>query len=157
MKDSANARPGARRSNSAFSRLEQAVFRSLNTVVEPAVRLGIGSPRLTPASLIVLETEGFKSGARRRTPLWSIRLGKHRLISTARGNRSFWVKNLRKKPDSSYYLGGCRRESHAIVIADGVSTAAPADLSPGLQRLATVIARYAPAGWTFAILTPTGP
>ena len=154
MKDSVKNGRGVGRGTKGFIRLEQAVFRRLTAVVEPAVRLGFGSPTLTPASLIVLETVGFKSGARRRTPLWSIRLGKHRLISTARGNRSFWVKNLRKKPDSSYYLGGCRRESHAIVIADGATTAGPAELSAGLERLAGVIARYAPAGWTFAILTP---
>tara|TARA_R110002049_G_scaffold85550_17_gene217509 strand:+ start:2157 stop:2630 length:474 start_codon:yes stop_codon:yes gene_type:complete len=156
MSTSTRTGSGAGRGNRAFARLEQAVFRSLNAVVEPAVRLGIGSPTLTPASLIVLETVGFKSGARRRTPLWSIRLGRHRLISTARGNRSFWVKNLRKKPDASYYLGGCRRPSHATVIADGVFTAAASELSPGLDRLANAIARYAPAGWAFAILTPTG-
>lgn len=154
MSTSTHTGSRAGRSNSAFTRVEQAVFRNINAVVEPAVRLGFGSPTLTPASLIVLETVGFKSGARRRTPLWSIRVGRHRLISTARGNRSFWVKNLRKNPDASYYLGGCRRESHAIVIADGVTTAPAAELSSGLERLASVIARYAPASWAYAILTP---
>ncbi len=44
-----------------FNRLEQRVFRSLNAVVEPAVRKGFGSPTLAPAGLIVLETVGFKS------------------------------------------------------------------------------------------------
>ncbi|CAA0121641.1 Uncharacterised protein [Halioglobus japonicus] len=155
MQESANTCASAGRASKAFSRLEQSVFRALNAVVEPSVRLGIGSPTLTPASLIVLETVGFKSGARRRTPLWSIRLGRYRLISTARGNRSFWVKNLLKKPDTSYYLGGRRRKSHAIVIAEGASSAPLVELSPGLRRLTKLITRYAPSGWTFAILAPT--
>ena len=72
---------------------EQKVFRNLNSVVEPAVRRGFGSPTRAPAGLIVLETVGFKSGTTRRTPLWSLRLGRYRVVSTARGNRSFWVKN----------------------------------------------------------------
>lgn len=67
------------------AKLEQAVFRRLNAVVEPAVRSGIGSTTLAPASLIVLETVGSKSGLRRRTtPLWSIKLGRYRVVSTAR-------------------------------------------------------------------------
>jgi hypothetical protein len=45
-----------------FGKLEKTIFRALNAVVEPAVRKGIGSPRFSPAGLIVLETTGFKSG-----------------------------------------------------------------------------------------------
>jgi hypothetical protein len=48
-----------------FNKREQQVFAGLNAVVEPAVRKGFGSPVLAPAGLIVLETVGFKSGARR--------------------------------------------------------------------------------------------
>lgn len=138
----------------AFAKIEQSVFRRLNGVVEPAVRLGIGSPTLTPASLIVLETVGFKSGLARRTPLWSIRLGRFRMVSTARGQRSFWVKNLLQQPAGSFYLGGRRRESHAIVIAEGASRPQSAELTPSLRRLAKVLTEYAPKGWAFAILVP---
>ena len=151
-------KPGGTQSGagSAFAKFEQTVFRSLNAVVEPAVRMGIGSPTLTPASLIVLETEGFKSGMRRRIPLWSIRLGRYRVISTARGQRSFWVKNLLKKPAVSYYLGGRRRASHAIVIAKGKPMPASAELTPALRRLSKFLMQCAPSGWTFAILAPRG-
>jgi deazaflavin-dependent oxidoreductase (nitroreductase family) len=142
--------------SSAFTKFEQTVFRSLNAVVEPAVRMGIGSPTLTPASLIVLETVGFKSGMRRRTPLWSVRLGRYRVISTARGQRSFWVKNLLKNPAVSFYLGGRRRESQAIVIAKGKPMPASAELTPALRRLSKVLMQCAPGGWTFAILAPHG-
>ena len=88
--------------NANFTTLERNFFRRLNSVVEPAVRRGIASSRLTPASLIVLETTGFKSGKQRRTPLWSIGLGRYRIVSTVRGDRSFWIRNLQKEPKGSF-------------------------------------------------------
>lgn len=137
-----------------FARFEQSVFRAINAVVEPAVRAGVGSPTLAPASLIVLETIGFKSGEQRRTPLWSLRFGRYRIVSTARGKRSFWVKNLLQQPRGGYYLGGRRRESDAIVIVDGVSDPHWATRTPAVRTLATVLAKVAGNGWAFAILVP---
>ncbi len=98
---------------------EREFFRMLNRVVEPAVRFGIGSPRFVPGGLIVLETEGFKTGQMRRTPLVAIRLQRYVFIATARGERSFWVKNLRKKPRVRYWLAGKPREARAFVMAPG--------------------------------------
>jgi hypothetical protein len=138
-----------------FANIEQSVFRLLNAVVEPAVRRGIGSSALTPASLIVLETVGFKSGATRRTPLWSICLGRYRIVSTARGDRSFWVKNLLKQPSAVYYLGGKARKSRAIVIAPGTANKQSSALSTMLRRLATVFSTLSQKGWAFAILVPS--
>jgi deazaflavin-dependent oxidoreductase (nitroreductase family) len=137
-----------------FAKIEQSVFRLLNAVVEPAVRRGIGSSALTPASLIVLETVGFKSGATRRTPLWSICLGRYRIVSTARGDRSFWVKNLLKQPKAIYYLGGKPRKSRAIVIAPGTTNKQLSGLTPMMRRLAKVFSRLSRDGWAFAILVP---
>jgi len=137
-----------------FYKFEQKLFRGLNSVIEPAVRRGFGSPTLAPASLIVLETVGFKSGKQRRTPLWSFCLGHYRIVSTARGERSFWVKNLLQQPKVSYYLGGRRRDSHAIVIAEGAPQHSAATLSPVMRKLTEMFARYARGGWAFAILVP---
>ena len=142
---------------SNFAKFEQSLFRKLNSIVEPAVRMGIGSPRLTPASLIVLETTGFKSGEQRRTPLWSIRFGKYRIVSTARGKRSFWLKNMQQQPEVSYYLGGRRRNSNAVVVANGMVPAKSDALSPTMQKLATAFARYTQQGWAFVILAPATP
>jgi deazaflavin-dependent oxidoreductase (nitroreductase family) len=140
--------------HNSFVKLEQAVFRSLNSVVEPAVRFGIGSPTFTPASLIVLETVGFKSGLQRRTPLWSIRLGRYRLVSTGRGERSFWVKNLLQQPVVSFYLGGRRRVSRAIVITEGNPLPETSALSPAMRKVVKVLHSLAPKGWAFAVLAP---
>ena len=135
--------------------LERELFRRINAVVEPAVRRGVGSSRLTPASLIVLETTGFKSGKQRRTPLWSLRLGRYRIVSMARGNRSFWVKNLQKDPQISYYLGGKRRDSEALVIAPGGDRWPSSVLPPLLRRIIDLLARSTRQGWAFAVLLPS--
>ena len=140
-----------------LAKIERTVFRSLNSWVEPAVRNGFGSPTFAPASLIVLETIGFKSGAQRRTPLWTIRLGRYRVVSTARGDRSFWVKNLLKESKVSYYVGGKRRESHAFVIAGTASRKQPPELSPIMHKLSKVFGKYVQKGWAFAILVPIKP
>ena len=139
-----------------FAGLEQKLFRSLNSVVEPAVRRGFGSPTLAPAGLIVLETVGFKSGTKRRTPLWSLRLGRYRVVSTARGNRSFWVKNLLRQPRVSYYVGGRIRASRAIVIAEGAPRHSAAALSPLMLKVTEILASCSGNGWAFAILVPSG-
>ena len=50
-------------SKTPWQGVEQRFFRGLNSVVEPLVRAGVGSPARSPASLIVLETIGFRSGS----------------------------------------------------------------------------------------------
>ena len=134
---------------------EQKFFRKINGVVEPLVSSGVGSPSWTPASLIVLESTGFKSGQRRRTPLWSLRLGQYRLISTARGNRSFWVKNLQKNPEVNYSLDGKVVSSDAIVIAPGFDNTSDWELSSVFGRLLAGLEKFAQQrGWAFAVLVP---
>ena len=138
-----------------MSRLERDFFRVLNAVVEPAVRRGLGSPRFAPAGLIVLETVGFKSGLTRRTPLVATRLGRYVFVSTFRGDRSFWVKNLQKQPRAHYFLGGRLRETKAFVIAPGKTYRRPRSLPPVIGKITDTIAGLAPEGWAFAVLMPT--
>ena len=78
------------------NKVEQVFFRRLNSIVEPLVRRGVGSPSFTPTSVILLETVGFKSGLARRTPLLSIRLGKYTLVSTARGSVHFGLRTCKR-------------------------------------------------------------
>ena len=138
----------------SFKKLEREFFRKLNAVVEPAVRKGLGSPRIAPAGLIVLESVGFKSGQTRRTPLAALRLGKYVFVSTARGDRSFWVKNLQKQPRTHYFRGGREHSSKAFVIAPGKQYRRPKSLPPLIGKLTDTFAEYAPAGWALAVLTP---
>jgi F420H(2)-dependent quinone reductase len=136
----------------SLAALERNLFRSINALVEPAVRRGVASSCLLPVSMIVLESTGFKSGSPRRTPLWSLGVGPYRVVSTARGERSFWVKNLQKTQDVRYYIGGRARSATALVISPGhsdqVSETSPALLRWLLGRLHELPLR----GWAFAIL-----
>jgi deazaflavin-dependent oxidoreductase (nitroreductase family) len=122
--------------------------------VEPAVRHGIGSPRLLPAGLVVLESTGFKSGQQRRTPLVALGLGKYLLVATVRGERSFWVKNLRKQPRVRYWRGGREKQARAFVLAPGKAFRRPASLPPLLAELAARLNPLTRQGWAFAILSP---
>lgn len=134
--------------------VEREFFRKLNAVVEPAVRYGIGSPRLAPAGLIVLESTGFKTGAKRRTPLSSLKLGPYILVATARGDRSFWVKNLRKQSRIRYWRGGRERQARAFVMAPGKPFRPPKSLSPRVVAAARRLNALTRQGWAFAILYP---
>lgn len=134
--------------------MEQKLFRALNAFVEPAVRRGIGSPTLLPGALVVLESTGFKSGTRRRTPLVSLRVGRYRIVSTVRGERSFWVKNLLQQSDVSYFLGGERRRARAIVLVDGEETTLDESCPRFLRALVALLATRARNGTAIVVLVP---
>ena len=135
-------------------KVEQAVFRRLNAVVEPLLRRGVGSSAAVPASLVLLETTGYISGQVRSTPLWSVRLGPYRLVSTARGRRSFWVKNLQKAPEARVIVGGKEQDADAIVVTPDFDNTDDWDVTPELRRLLTALQRTARQGWAFALLVP---
>ena len=136
------------------ARFEREFFRRLNAVVEPAVRFGIGSPRLAPAGLVVLESTGFKSGVKRRTPLTALKLGPYLVVTTVRGDRSFWVKNLRKQARARYWRGGREVAARAFVLAPGKPFRAPKYLPPTVVAAARKLNSLTRQGWAFAILTP---
>jgi deazaflavin-dependent oxidoreductase (nitroreductase family) len=138
----------------SLSKLEREFFRKLNALVEPAVRRGLGSPRIAPAGLIVLESVGFKTGQVRRTPLAAMRLGRYVFVSTVRGERSFWVKNLQKQPRIRYFRGGREHEARAFVLAPGKQYRRPKSLPPLIGKLTDAFAEHAPAGWALAVLMP---
>lgn len=138
----------------AVKKTEQAFFRRLNGVVEPLLRRGVGSSASTPASLILLETTGFRSGVTRSTPLWSLKLGPYRLISTARGERAFWMKNLQKRPEARVIAGGQGQEADVIVIAPGFDNTDEWELAPAFRRLLALLKSRARQGWAFAVLVP---
>ncbi len=129
-------------------------FRTLNRVVEPLVRAGVGSPRMAPGGFIVLETVGRKSGRMRRTPLAATRFGGYVLVATVRGSRSQWVLNLAAQPRTRYWLGGRAREARAFVMHDGKRFRVPKSLPRPVQSVVRVLAPYTKLGWAFAVLSP---
>jgi hypothetical protein len=134
--------------------IERNFFRVLNSVVEPAVRKGVASPCLIPSGLIVLESKGFKSGATRRTPLLATRIFGFVFVSTYRGERSFWVKNLEKQPSISYYLAGKPRKAKAFLMLPGKTYKRPKSMPTLVGKLTDRLSRYTGSGWSFAVLMP---
>ena len=134
--------------------VEVEFFRMLNRFVEPRIRDGFGSPRLVPGGLVVVETTGRRSGRRRRVPLVATRIQGHILVSTFRGRRSQWVKNLAEDPNIRFWLRGRARRAKAFVLAPGRRSRPPRELPPLLRWVASALVPYTYAGWAFAVIAP---
>ena len=140
--------------------LESVYYQALNSVLTPLAESGALAPSaLGPwaAGLIVLETTGWRSGRTHRTPVMAAALGDCLIVSTVRGRRSHWVKNLIAQPDVRYWTGDRSQEARAYVAApggaDALRGAAAGDLPaavsliwPGLVCLADV------SGCAFVVL-----
>ena len=139
--------------------LETIYYQALNSVLMPLAESGALSPGIVPAGLIVLETTGWRSGRTHRTPVVAAALGDCLLVSTVRGRRSHWVKNLIAQPVVRYWRGDRSQAVRAYVAApDGVG--APADvagLPAAVALLWPVLVCWADvSGCAFVALGPLG-
>ncbi|MGH7898817.1 MAG: nitroreductase family deazaflavin-dependent oxidoreductase [Candidatus Binatia bacterium] len=134
--------------------LELAFFRTLNRLVEPRVRAGWGSHCLVPGGLIVLETTGRRTGRRSRIPLAALRIQGHVVVSTIRGERSAWVKNVSANGDVRYWLRGRPRQATARVISGRQPLTADQRWPLPVRLFVRSLAPYTRTGWTFAVLSP---
>jgi deazaflavin-dependent oxidoreductase (nitroreductase family) len=134
--------------------VEVEFFRFLNRWLEPQIRAGLGSPRLAPGGLIVLETRGRKTGRVVRVPLVATRIQGYVLVGTFRGGRSQWPKNLAAQPEVRFWMNGRARPAYATLI--GASRRPrPLPKLPALLRLVVAfLVPYTRAGWVFAVLAP---
>ena len=151
MPPTASTRPPL--AKGAARRAEAAVFRLLNRFAEPTIRSGVAFPPFAPGGLLVLETRGRTSGRSYRVPLAALRLGCHVLVSTVRGGRSHWPRNLAADRTPQLWLHGGARPVHARVFAPGVR-ASRRPLPRELRWLPALLAPYTRAGWAFAVLSP---
>lgn len=129
----------------------------INRLVEPHIRAGWASPRLVPGGLIVLETRGRTTGRRSRVPLAAVRVDDHVVVSTFRGERSQWMKNVAADPNVRYWVGGRARNGTAHVLGAQCSdNGAPSSVrrSPAVRWLIRLLVPYTYAGWAFAVLSP---
>ena len=97
-------------------------FATLNRVVAPAVKAGLGSPLPVGVGVVVLETVGRVSGEPRQVPLVATRLGDRICVTTVRGS-SQWAKNLRAEPRASVWVGGTKRPASSEVTLGALTRA----------------------------------
>lgn len=137
----------------ALADFERSAFQSLNAVVEPLVRAGLGGPLLSPFGLIVLETRGRTSGRLRRTPLLAATFPGATIVSTFRGKRSGWVKNLGSVEEATWWVNGARREGRSVVFAPDLAWPTEEVVPAPLRSCAATVWRpLVTGGWAIAVL-----
>ncbi len=103
--------------------LTRAAFRTLNSVVKPAVLAGAGNPLPVGGGAVVLEVTGRVSGEPRQIPLLATRLGDKLMVSTVRSD-SQWLQNIEADPNVVVHLYGKRRTGVADVTRGPLNTVA---------------------------------
>ncbi len=96
-------------------------FATLNSVVRPAVKSGVGNPFPIGAGAVVLETTGRKSGLPREVPVLATRAGDTLNVSTVRAD-SQWLRNIEADQQVAVWLGGQRRDATAAVTRGPLNT-----------------------------------
>jgi len=90
------------------------VLRSVNRVVRPIVKAGLGSPLPVGLGAVVLGATGRVSGEPREVPLLGLRVGDRVFVSTVR-ERSQWLRNVEANPRTAVWYCGRRHETAARV------------------------------------------
>jgi hypothetical protein len=101
--------------------LVQQGFRTLNSLVRPAVKAGIGNPFPIGAGAVVLETTGRQSGLVRFVPVLATRVGDVLTVSTVRDD-SQWLANIEADENVAVWLQGHRHGARAAVNRGALST-----------------------------------
>ncbi|MCH8345910.1 MAG: nitroreductase family deazaflavin-dependent oxidoreductase [Chloroflexi bacterium] len=140
---------------SRLATLEAEFFRTLNLLVEPAVRAGCGFPAFGLTGLITLETKGRRTGLPHTIPVLATLVGDYLLVGTIRGNRSQWIENVRVNPNVRYWLRGRVHEARTLVFTPGESPPETQPLPPLVRYMATSLhSTVGGLGVAFAILIP---
>jgi deazaflavin-dependent oxidoreductase (nitroreductase family) len=124
-----------------FQQAEQAFYRTLNQVVEPLLATGFGAPTVLQPGLIVLESQGRKSGKLYKTPLVAGRVGRLLVVSTGR-RQSQWVQNLIAQPNVRYWSAGLPGQALAYVFAPEAPLPSRAQLPAPIGALADALRLY---------------
>ena len=123
----------------SLTRFESDLFSGLNSVVEPYLRAGFGTPGPCANGIVLLETTGRKSGRIINVPLVAVSFGNVVVVSTVRARRSQWVRNVAANRDVRYWLRGRARKARAFVIGDGAPVASRAAMPLHVRALASML------------------
>ncbi|HLI81497.1 MAG TPA: nitroreductase/quinone reductase family protein [Candidatus Binataceae bacterium] len=124
---------------SSLSRLEVDFFSGLNSVVEPYLRAGFGTPGPCANGIVLLETTGRKSGRTINVPLMAMSLGDVVVVSTVRARRSQWIRNVVAYPEVRLWMRGCARKMTAFVVGDCAHAADRARIPLRVRALAAML------------------
>lgn len=97
-----------------------AMLGSLNRLVVPLVKSGLGSPFINSPGVTVLEVPGRVSGKIRTTPLVCWQFGYYLIVGTARSN-SQWIRNLASAGEAHAWILGRRVGAEIISVSDNVA------------------------------------
>ena len=140
----------------SLSTFEADLFRGLNSLVEPWLRAGFGSPGLCSSGVILVETTGRKSGRAIDVPLMAASLGNLVVVSTVRAARSQWIKNLAANPEIRFWAHGRAQAATAFVIGNDTEFDS-AQLPPSMRGLVRFLRSLTLGNdLAFAILQPAG-
>lgn len=133
---------------------EKVFYRTMNQLVEPLLATGVGAPTILQPGLILLETQGRKTGKLYKTPLVAGRVGRLLVVSSYRRN-SQWVQNLIAQPNVRYWSAGLPGQATAYVFAPEAPPLPRAQLPAPIGTLADALQLYSNvAKASVAILSP---
>ena len=134
--------------------LEKDFYQALDAFLGPVADSGVAAPGAVPVGLIVLETTGWRSGRTHRTPVLAAALGDRLLVTTYRGRRSHWVRNLLSNPRMHYLIGDQSHAATACVIAPGAPLRDDRDVAAPIAAWLGCVAEV--SGCAFVVLSPRG-